>query len=479
MRVVGTAARVFGLVAVLAGIGVAAGEAAAEVSYGPFGDPQPVHIEGDPASAEEPFLSSDGHYLLFNSSEEEPNFRLQYATLSGAQTFDFQGEILGEGVNVAGSLSGAPSLDDDGNLYFVSAPRSYFETLSTIYTGSFFGGSVTGVHLVEGVSGARPGLVDFDPGVSPDGHTLYVSVGEFTGGAAPASASLVAYERDPDGSFSVAPNSASELNAVNQTGKLVYGAAVTSNELEFFFTAASPNQGSEPAIYRSIRANTSEPFIDVEKIAAIIPFAEAPSISTDGTTLYYHEKVGSEVHIMDVTRERFGASAKVERVKPAKGPAAGGTPLRIYGANLGTVTGVEVGGAAASEVHVVSSTEVTAVTPPGTSGQASVAVVTDEGSSPPSPKPFKYASPTITSLSPSSGTRSGGTPVTLTGTGFATGMGHTSVDFGKGVAGGVECASTTTCTAIAPPAAKAGQAKVRAIVNGAKSKPSTFTYVNP
>ena len=470
------------MVAVLAGLGLGAGAGAAwaEVSFGPFANPQVVPIAGDPASAEEPFLSADGHYLLFNSSEQEADFRLQYATASAGGGFDFQGEILGEEVNVSGALSGAPSLDDEGTLYFTTT-RSYFETLSTIYAGSFFGGSLTGVHIVQGVSGAHVGLVDFDAGISPNGRMMYVSVGDFSGGSPPSSADLVAYERLPNGSFAVAPNSSSELSSVNQTAKLVYGAAVTSNELELFFTAASPNQGVEPAIYRSVRSSTSEPFVFVEKIAAITPFAEAPTISTDGTTLYYHEKIGSEVHIMDVTRERFGESSKVERVKPAKGPAAGGTALKIYGTGLAGVTGVEVGGVQATEVHVVSSTEVTAVSPPGTSGQQPVAVVTGEGLSPPAAKAvFKYASPTIASLSPQTGTRAGGTPVTLTGTGFAAGVGNTTIDFGKGVASDVECAGTTTCTAVSPPAvAKAPPVKVRAVVNGAKSKPTTYTYSTP
>lgn len=64
----------------------------------------------------------------------------------------------------------------DGVLYFVS-PRSYSQTLSTIYSGQFSSGVVTGVHLVAGVSGGTPGTVDFDVEVSSDGQQLYVSVG--------------------------------------------------------------------------------------------------------------------------------------------------------------------------------------------------------------------------------------------------------------------------------------------------------------
>src|SRR5271167_3324394 len=69
----------------------------AAASYGPFGDPQTVTIEGYPGSAEEPFITPDGRYLLFNSSEAEPDFSLQFASRVDAQTFEYQGEIQGEG----------------------------------------------------------------------------------------------------------------------------------------------------------------------------------------------------------------------------------------------------------------------------------------------------------------------------------------------------------------------------------------------
>jgi len=124
--------------------------------FGAFSNPQTVSIEGYSGSAEEPFITPDGRYLLFNSSEAEPDFSLQYASRINAQTFKYQGEIQGEGVNQSGSLSGTPSLDREGNLYFISN-RSYSETLSTVYSGRFSEGLVTGVQLVEGISGESLG----------------------------------------------------------------------------------------------------------------------------------------------------------------------------------------------------------------------------------------------------------------------------------------------------------------------------------
>ena len=56
--------------------------AASATTWSTFSNPQAVAIAGYPGSAEEPFISPDGRYLLFNSSEAEPNFSLQYALAS-------------------------------------------------------------------------------------------------------------------------------------------------------------------------------------------------------------------------------------------------------------------------------------------------------------------------------------------------------------------------------------------------------------
>jgi hypothetical protein len=266
-------------------------------TYNVFTDPQMVTISGYSGSAMEPFISEDGQYLLFNTSNVSPNIpALEFATRLGADTFQYQGEI--GGANQSGYLSGTPSMDDDGNLYFVST-RSYSQTLSTVYSGSFSSGAVTGVAPVPGVSGGTPGTVDFDVAVSPDGSTLYVSVGQFDGGS-PTSARLVIFDKAANG-FVPDPHSAKILRAVNKAGMLTYAASISSNGLELFFTRANP-AGGDPAVYRAVRTKVGRAFGHVQRIGAITGFAEAPAISADGTTLYYHELVGSTFEIWTVTR---------------------------------------------------------------------------------------------------------------------------------------------------------------------------------
>jgi IPT/TIG domain-containing protein/WD40 repeat protein len=371
-----------GAVALLPAAGVARA-----AGFGPFGDPQPVTIAGYPGSAEEPFITPDGNYLLFNSSEEEPDFSLQFATRIDAHSFQAAGPILGAGVNEAGSLSGTPTLDGEGNLYFISN-RSYFETLATVYTGHFSAGTVEDVHRVPGVSSGRLGIVDFDVGVSPDGATLYVSAGDFSGGGTPTAASIELYERDAGG-FQPDRASAKILRAVNQVGALNYAADPSADGLELFFTSASPALGRAPSIYRAVRSSLRKPFAGIEKIAAISGFAEAPSISSDGTTLYYHELLGDAVEVESVSR--MAGEPAISGIAPKSGPSAGGTAVTITGTNLTGASAVHFATSEAESFTVNSPTSITALSPPGARGAVDVTVTTPAGTNAPVSKDrFKY-----------------------------------------------------------------------------------------
>ncbi len=262
-----------------------------------FGYPAPVTIEGFTDSAMEPFISCNGEYLLFNTSNVAPNIpSLQYATRINADTFRYRGPIAG--VDQPGFLSGTPTMDRDGTIYFVST-RSYPRTRSTVYAGQFASGTVSDLHLVPGVSAGAYGVVDFDVDVSPDGRRLYVSSGDFSG-SAPTAAGIAVYDRVGN-SFVPGRRSAWILRNVNAPGMLTYAADISANGLELFFTRAAPG-GDEPAIYRAGRRRIGSPFGPARRIAAITGFAEAPSISADGSTLYYHRLVGSVFQIWEVTR---------------------------------------------------------------------------------------------------------------------------------------------------------------------------------
>jgi hypothetical protein len=86
--------------------------------------------------------------------------------------------------------------------------------------------------------------------------------------------------------------------------------------------------------------------------------------------------------------------------------------------------------------------------------------------------------PALTSLSPNQGPAAGGTVVTISGSGFSTTPGATSVAFGSARASSVSCSSSTQCTATSPPGM--GTVGVRVTVGGqtsADTPAGSFTYL--
>ncbi len=102
----------------------------------------------------------------------------------------------------------------------------------------------------------------------------------------------------------------------------------------------------------------------------------------------------------------------------------------------------------AINVVVNSATSITATAPVG-SGTVNVTVTTSQGtSSDNSADLYTYeAPPTVSGVSPNSGTLTGGTTVTLSGTGFASDM---PVDFGANAASSVTVNSSTSATVVSP-----------------------------
>jgi Tol biopolymer transport system component len=265
-----------------------------------FANPQRVTIRGYDGDAMEPFLSRDGKLLVFNNSNDpKVNTDLYWAERIDDVTFQFEGEI--EGVNTP-SLEGVASMDRDGVFYFIS-PRSYNETSSTIYRGRFSRGQVTGVELVPGVSLRRPGIVNFDAEISADGNTLYFVESKFKNGG-PKTASILFARRTGD-RFVRVDDSARIMRAINTSG-LNYAPATTASELEIYFTRATPGG---PAIYRSDRRNTSEPFGEPRRIAAVSGFVEGPTVSPDAKSVYYHKKENGRFVLYRITRTAGAAGA--------------------------------------------------------------------------------------------------------------------------------------------------------------------------
>jgi hypothetical protein len=168
------------------------------------------------------------------------------------------------------------------------------------------------------------------------------------------------------------------------------------------------------------------------------------------------------------------ATPTVTAVVPGSGPASGGTVVRIVGTGFGPGATVDFGTVpAATVVWARSSRVLTAISPAG-SGTVDVTVTTSGGTSATSTADrFTYvARPTVTGISPKSGTA--GTTVTITGTGFT---GWVEVSFGGAPAQDVMVNGANTITVVAP--AGKGTVDVTVTTEGGTSATSSadnFTY---
>ena len=168
----------------------------------------------------------------------------------------------------------------------------------------------------------------------------------------------------------------------------------------------------------------------------------------------------------------------VTGISPKQGPVGGGTSVTIKGTNLSGATAVHFGSVSAASYTVKSATSIVAVSPAQTAGTVDVTVSTPNGTSAASSKDHYQFLPTVTGVSPNSGSKAGGASVTITGSGFGLGKTATKVKFGTTASKSVNCTSTTECTVVAP-AHAVGIVDVRATVNkmtSAKAVADQFTY---
>src|SRR5713101_780360 len=140
----------------------------------------------------------------------------------------------------------------------------------------------------------------------------------------------------------------------------------------------------------------------------------------------------------------------VSKISPMNGPATGGTSVMITGTNFTGATSVSFGSTPASSITFISDMQITAVSPAGC-GTVDVTVTTQSGTSAKSKADlFTYISstPTVAYINPSSGPTTGGTSVTITGSGF---MCTTTVSFGSTATSDFKVDSDTQITVVSPP----------------------------
>ncbi|MER7282877.1 IPT/TIG domain-containing protein [Dactylosporangium sp. NPDC000244] len=177
----------------------------------------------------------------------------------------------------------------------------------------------------------------------------------------------------------------------------------------------------------------------------------------------------------------------VGTVSPATGTAAGGTTVTITGTGFTGATAVTFNGSDAT-FTVDSPTQITAVTPAGLAGPATVQVAVGACVSSVSGGTFTYTPvippivipplplpPIASSVAPGSGPAAGGTAVTITGTYLS---GASGVTFG-GAAASITANTATSITATTPAHAPGTVDVAVATPFGTSTVTSSYTYTAP
>lgn len=198
---------------------------------------------------------------------------------------------------------------------------------------------------------------------------------------------------------------------------------------------------------------------------------------------------GQTSPITSNSKYEFIITPVIDSITPNYGTPHGGTEVTITGSNFPPKdsTIVTFGGIAAT-VTVVEATYLKVLTPPGAPGSVDVEVydATDRDKAYKVFQGFTYVAeashPTITSITPNSGSKDGGTEVTIMGSDFRSGIdAPLKVKFGNVYATQVTVKSTTELLVVTPPSSVTGPVDVT-VENpdgGRVTIASGFTYLAP
>lgn len=164
------------------------------------------------------------------------------------------------------------------------------------------------------------GAVVFPSGLSSDELTAYYTIDR-----APGDAVIYATARaDRDQPF-VAGSPVPGVNTV----RAEFGAVVSSDGRELYF-AREDMPGIQTRIYRAFRADPAAPFGAAAPLSSLDPLTMAPSVTVDGTELFYRHfwsNTSSFPEIYQAKRLAVGASFSGSRLLAAQVPDEYGRPV--------------------------------------------------------------------------------------------------------------------------------------------------------
>lgn len=279
-----------------------------------FTNPLVLNIVGhNPVlSAEEPFVSRNGRFLFFNSGETVGNKDLHFAEWHPILGYVYRGAF--SDVNTPTDVQGNPTMDASNNFFYVDTgfPNTPQMAYFFDYQGwetLLFPKAIPGNLPIARNHGTFTTLI-MGVEVNAAGSNLYFSYAAFANGETfPFGSDIHVSFRIVDGHtnpYFFDPNYSNFIMAnINTPGELEYAAAISANELEFFFTRTNIQTGTAQ-IMRAARQLAGAPFgvpVAIDAISALGGLVEGPSLSPDGKALFFHRfEAGGYARIYVVTR---------------------------------------------------------------------------------------------------------------------------------------------------------------------------------
>ncbi len=324
--------------------------------------------------------------------------------------------------------------------------------------------TVTGLSTTSGSTGGGTAVI-----VTGTGFT---NATEVTFGGVPADTVVVNSDiqltvlapPDTAGTVDVQVTTAAGTSATSSADQYTYAAAAAPSVTQVSL-ATGPTAGGNPVTIdgSGFTGATSVLFGNVAATNFVVNsdgsiFAWAPAAAAGTVDITVTTPSGTST-TTSADHYTFVAPPVVSGVSPNSGPTTGGTSVTISGSGFTGATSVMFGSVAATSFTVNSDGSITAVAPAGTQGTVNITVTTAYGTSTiTSADQYTYeAIPVVTGVSPSSGPTSGGTAVTISGSGFT---GATEVWFGSVAASSFTVNSDGSITAYSP-AEEMGMVNIR------------------
>lgn len=213
---------------------------------------------------------------------------------------------------------------------------------------------------------------------------------------------------------------------------------------------------------------------DTQIVAVVPPASSGPGPATVAAANGAGPSISSQTYTYDAA---IGLPV-VTAVSPTHGPAAGGNTVVLTGTGFTYATQVKFGTVNSASFSISSDTSIIAIAPPGpSSGGAVTVLVTGPGGAGTSGATYTYdafPTPSLTSLTPTSGPLAGGNTVTITGTNLNT---VTAVSFNGVPASLFTILSPTAINAVVPAGTTATGVPVTVSAGTFTSGSLTYTYI--